>query len=47
MSVKAFGIAVKLTLGGNNQFVHAVTAFCIPTQMNYINKALNAFSTSM
>jgi uncharacterized membrane protein YccC len=54
MSVKAFGIAVKLTLGGNNQFVHAstyvfaiVTAFCILTQMNYINKALNAFSTSM
>ena len=54
MSVKAFGIAVKLTLGGNNQFTHAstyvfaiVTAFCILTQMNYINKALNAFSTSM
>lgn len=54
MSVKAFGIAVKLTLGGNNQFVHAstyvfaiVTAFCILTQMNYINKALNAFSTSI
>ncbi|KAJ5226294.1 magnesium transporter NIPA5 [Penicillium chermesinum] len=54
MSVKAFGIAVKLTLGGNNQFVHAstyvfaiVTAFCILTQMNYINKALNSFSTSI
>ncbi|KAJ6160525.1 magnesium transporter NIPA5 [Penicillium chermesinum] len=45
---------VKLTLGGNNQFVHAstyvfaiVTAFCILTQMNYINKALNSFSTSI
>ena len=54
MSVKAFGIAVKLTLGGNNQFTHAstyvfmiVTAFCILTQMNYFNKALNQFSTSM
>ena len=54
MSIKAFGIAVKLTLGGNNQFVHAstyvfaiVTGFCILTQMNYFNKALNSFSTSM
>lgn len=54
MSVKAFGIAVKLTLGGNNQFTHAstyvfaiVTGFCILTQMNYFNKALNQFSTSM
>jgi hypothetical protein len=54
MSVKAFGIAVKLTIGGNNQFVHAstyvfaiVTGFCILTQMNYFNKALNSFSTSM
>ncbi|KAJ5259447.1 magnesium transporter NIPA5 [Penicillium angulare] len=54
MSVKAFGIAVKLTLGGNNQFVHAstyvfaiVTGFCILTQMNYFNKALNSFPTSI
>ncbi|KAJ5578560.1 DUF803-domain-containing protein [Penicillium hispanicum] len=54
MSIKAFGIAVKLTLGGNNQFVHAstyvfaiVTGFCILTQMNYFNKALNSFSTSI
>ena len=54
MSVKAFGIAVKLTLQGNNQFTHAstyvfmiVTSFCILTQMNYFNKALNQFSTSM
>ncbi|KAJ5682818.1 magnesium transporter NIPA5 [Penicillium macrosclerotiorum] len=54
MSIKAFGIAVKLTLGGNNQFTHAstyvfaiVTGFCILTQMNYFNKALNSFSTSI
>ncbi|KAL1994035.1 hypothetical protein VTN49DRAFT_2704 [Thermomyces lanuginosus] len=54
MSVKAFGIAVKLTFGGNNQFTHAstyvfmiVTAVCILTQMNYFNKALNAFSTNI
>ncbi|KAL4909897.1 hypothetical protein BDW74DRAFT_143970 [Aspergillus multicolor] len=54
MSVKAFGIALKLTLGGHNQFTHAstyvfliVTGFCILTQMNYFNKALNEFSTSI
>lgn len=54
MSVKAFGIAVRLTFSGNNQFTHAstyvfmvVTGFCILTQMNYFNKALNQFSTSM
>jgi hypothetical protein len=54
MSIKAFGIALKLTLGGNNQFTHAstyvfaiVTVFCILTQMNYFNKALTEFSTNM
>ncbi|KAL2802481.1 magnesium transporter NIPA-domain-containing protein [Aspergillus granulosus] len=54
MSVKAFGIALKLTLKGHNQFTHAstyvfliVTVFCILTQMNYFNKALNEFSTSI
>ncbi|KAJ5948154.1 hypothetical protein N7466_001169 [Penicillium verhagenii] len=54
MSMKAFGIAVKLTFGGNNQFGNAstyvfaiVTGFCILTQLNYFNKALNSFSTSI
>ena len=54
MSIKAFGIALKLSLGGNNQFSHPstyafaiVTAVCILTQMNYFNKALSQFSTSM
>ncbi|TQB77069.1 hypothetical protein MPDQ_005554 [Monascus purpureus] len=54
MSVKAFGIAFKLTFQGNNQFTQAstyvfaiVTGFCILTQMNYLNKALNQFSTSI
>lgn len=54
MSVKAFGIALKLTLGGHNQFTQPstyvfaiVTGFCILTQMNYFNKALNQFSTSI
>lgn len=54
MSVKAFGIAVRLTILGNNQFTHAstyvfmiLTGFCILTQMNYFNKALTEFSTNI
>lgn len=54
MSIKAFGIALKLTFNHNNQFTHAstyvfaiVTIFCILTQMNYFNKALSEFSTNM
>ena len=54
MSVKAFGIAVKLTFAGNNQFTHPstyvfaiVVTVCILTQMNYFNKALAHFSSSL
>ncbi|ODQ81970.1 hypothetical protein BABINDRAFT_32588 [Babjeviella inositovora NRRL Y-12698] len=54
MSIKAFGIALKLTLEGNNQFTHASTylfillvVVCILTQMNYFNKALDQFDTSI
>lgn len=54
MSVKAFGIALKLSFAGNNQFSHPstyvfmiVTIVCILTQMNYFNKALSQFSTSI
>lgn len=54
MSVKAFGIALKLTLEGNNQLSHPstyvfaiVTVVCILVQMNYFNKALSQFSTSV
>ncbi|KAL2074315.1 hypothetical protein VTL71DRAFT_8093 [Oculimacula yallundae] len=54
MSVKAFGIAVKLTMAGNNQFTHPSTyvfiilcTVCIMTQMNYFNKALSQFPTSI
>jgi magnesium transporter len=54
MALKAFGIALKLTFGGVNQFVHlstyifAVVAIgCILVQMNYFNKALKTFSQSM
>ena len=54
MAVKAFGIALKLTMAGNNQFNHPstyafaiVVVVCILTQMNYFNKALSQFSTSL
>lgn len=54
MSVKAFGIALKLTFAGSNQFSHPstyvfmiLTTVCILTQMNYFNKALSQFSTQM
>ncbi|KAF4123251.1 Pfam:DUF803, partial [Geosmithia morbida] len=54
MSVKAFGIALKLTFAGNNQFSHPstyvfviLTTVCILTQMNYFNKALASFPTNI
>lgn len=54
MSIKAFGIALKLTLSGNNQFTHLstylfiiVVVVCIMTQMNYLNRALDQFDTSI
>ncbi|KAI9721719.1 MAG: hypothetical protein M1812_002054 [Candelaria pacifica] len=54
MSVKAFGIALKLTIAGSNQFTHPstyvfviVVVVCILTQMNYFNKALSQFPTSI
>lgn len=54
MAIKAFGIALKLTFNGNNQFSHAstyvfmiITGVCILTQMNYFNKALSQFPTNM
>lgn len=54
MAVKAFEIALKLTLAGNNKFTHPstyafaiVVVVCILTQMNYFNKALSQFSTSL
>jgi magnesium transporter len=54
MAIKAFGIALKLTIGGNNQFTSAstyvfliITCVCILTQMNYFNKALSQFPTNM
>lgn len=54
MSVKGFGVALKLTLDGNNQFTHPstycfalVVIVCILVQMNYFNKALDQFSTNI
>jgi hypothetical protein len=54
MAIKGFGIAVKLTLSGNNQFIYVstyifglVVSFCIMIQMNYFNKALDTFSTNV
>ncbi|KAI9319320.1 magnesium transporter [Dichotomocladium elegans] len=54
MAIKAFGIAMKLTFAGNNQFTHPstyafgiVVVVCIVTQMNYFNKALEQFSTNV
>jgi len=45
MSVKALGIALKLTFSGVNQLVYPqtwvfsfVVISCIVTQMNYLNK---------
>lgn len=53
MSIKALGIALKLTLTGHNQLLHketyiflTVTLVCVITQMNYLNKALDIFSTA-
>lgn len=54
MSIKAFGIAVKLTISGNNQFTQASTyvfgfmcVMFILIQMHYFNKALDNFSTNV
>ncbi|KAI0646630.1 DUF803-domain-containing protein [Trametes meyenii] len=54
MAIKGFGVAVKLTLAGHNQFSHPSTyvfgvtvVVCILVQMNYFNKALDTFSTNV
>jgi len=54
MCIKGFGVALKLTFGGNNQFTHPSTyvfgimvVVCIMVQMNYFNKALDIFSTNV
>lgn len=54
MAIKGFGVALKLTLAGNNQLTHPstyvfgiVVVVCIVVQMNYFNKALAIFSTNV
>ncbi|KAG1363596.1 putative magnesium transporter NIPA4 [Cocos nucifera] len=54
MSVKALGIALKLTFSGMNQLIYPqtwaftiVVAACVITQMNYLNKALDTFNTAV
>ncbi|KAG0178158.1 hypothetical protein DFQ29_003861, partial [Apophysomyces sp. BC1021] len=53
MAIKAFGVAVRLTIAGDNQFTQPSTYIfgfmCIVfilTQINYFNKALDTFSTN-
>ncbi len=54
MAIKGFGVAVKLTFSGKNQFSHPSTyvfglivGLCIIVQMTYFNKALDTFSTNV
>ncbi|GKT70595.1 DUF803 domain membrane protein [Colletotrichum tofieldiae] len=54
MSTKAFGIALKLTFSGENQFTNLSTyafplimAGCIVIQMHYFNMALSLFPSSV
>ncbi|XP_010092565.2 probable magnesium transporter NIPA2 [Morus notabilis] len=54
MSVKALGIALKLTFEGSNQFIYfqtwiftVVVAGCCLLQINYLNKALDTFNTAV
>ncbi|KAI0362914.1 DUF803-domain-containing protein [Pilatotrama ljubarskyi] len=54
MAIKGLGVALKLTFAGNNQFGRPATyvfgilvAGCILVQMNYLNKALDTFSTNV
>ncbi|CAH9087902.1 unnamed protein product [Cuscuta europaea] len=54
MSVRALGIALKLTFEGTNQLVYPQTwvfalivVTCLLTQLNYLNKALDTFNSSV
>ncbi|CAM8899306.1 unnamed protein product [Rhodiola kirilowii] len=54
MSVKAIGIAIKLTLEGISQLAYPQTWFfftvavvCVVTQLNYLNKALDTFKAAI
>ncbi|KAH1255290.1 putative magnesium transporter NIPA7 [Glycine max] len=54
MSIKAIGIAIRLTIEGADQFVQfqtwiftMVAISCIVTQLNYLNMALDTFNTAV
>ena len=54
MGCKGLGIAIKQTLNGDSQITNAIVwllligvVLCITVQMNYLNKALDIFNTSM
>lgn len=54
MSVKALGIALKLTFQGNDQLSDPntwlcvlIVLICVLTQMNYLNKALDIFNAAV
>ncbi|KAJ3672418.1 hypothetical protein LUZ60_007139 [Juncus effusus] len=54
VSIKAIGIAIKLTLEGINQIAYpqtwlfaTVAVVCVVSQLNYLNKALDTFSTAI
>ncbi|KDP27578.1 hypothetical protein JCGZ_19583 [Jatropha curcas] len=54
VSIKAIGIAIKLTLEGTSQLAYPQTWFfltvaviCVITQLNYLNKALDTFNAAV
>ncbi|XP_021679236.2 probable magnesium transporter NIPA6 [Hevea brasiliensis] len=54
VSIKAIGIAIKLTLEGTSQIAYPQTWFfltvaviCVITQLNYLNKALDTFNAAI
>ncbi|WOL17236.1 putative magnesium transporter NIPA6 isoform X2 [Canna indica] len=54
VSIKAIGVAIKLTLEGINQVTYYQTWFfvmvalvCVISQLNYLNKALDTFNTAI
>lgn len=54
MGCKGIGIAIKETFAGRNQFANwltyvfiVVVGACIAVQMNYLNRALDVFNTSI
>lgn len=54
LGCKGLGLALKETISGNSQLGNWLTwfwlfsvVFCVTTQLNYLNKSLDAFNTSL